>query len=225
MKKNQYSDLLLDQTKDLFWAVDQNLYLVYANRAYLDLMREVTGEEKKLNTPILVEGFGEGYIKKWKAYYQRALSGEHFEIEEHFYNPETKGMQYGHIAFSPIREEDGKILTVACRSADITPVIRQKDHASRLLNASLDVFCTIDESGNFVYVSAASADHWGYHPEELIGKPYRDLIVEEDLEITDRVAAEILGGREFKSFSNRYRKKNGISPIICGRPAGMPNPT
>lgn len=209
MNRNNYGDLLLAQTKDLFWAVDNNLFLVYANSAYFNLMKEVTGVEKDLNTPILVEGFGEGYIEKWKGYYLRALSGEVFEIEENFYNPETHEMQYGHIAFSPIKEEGGEILTVACRSADITPVMRQKNHASRLMDASLDVFCTIDEAGNFVYVNAVSSDHWGYHPEELIGKPFRDYIIEEDIEKTDIVAAEILAGRKIKSFSNRYRKKNG----------------
>ncbi|WP_162417191.1 PAS domain S-box protein [Cyclobacterium roseum] len=209
MEQNQYSDLLLDQTKDLIWAVNKDFYLVYANSAYQKLMKEVTGVEKALNTPIWVEGFGEGYIEKWKAYYQRALSGTYFEIEEHFYNPETKEIQYGQISFSPIRDEEGEILTVACRNTDITSVIRQKDHASRLMDASLDVFCTIDEAGNFVFVSAASAKHWGYPPEELIGKPYRELILEEDLEKTDLVAAEIMAGREFRTFSNRFRMKHG----------------
>lgn len=92
MEKIQYSDLFLDQTKDLIWAVDKNLYLVYANSAYLNLMKEVTRELKELNTPILVEGFGEGYIEKWKVYYNRWQSGESFEIEEHFYNPEAENL-------------------------------------------------------------------------------------------------------------------------------------
>ncbi|WP_114748549.1 PAS domain S-box protein [Pleomorphovibrio marinus] len=209
MIQNQYSTLFLDQTKDLIWEVDKNLLLVYANKAYLTLMKEVTGMEKKLDTPILVEGFGEGYIEKWKAYYQRALSGESFEIEENFYDPATEEMQYGQVAFSPIRDEGGEILTVACRSTDITSIIRQKDHASRLMDASLDVFCTISEDGKFVFVSAASEVHWGYAPDELIGTAYNDLILEEDLEKTDWVAAEIVAGKEFKSFSNRYRMKNG----------------
>ncbi len=116
MKQTHYSNLLLDQTTDLVWAVDRNFDLVYANQAYLSLMKEVTGEEKELNAPILVEGFGKGHIDKWKAYYERALSGERFEIEEHFYHPETKETQYGYIAFSPIRDEGGEILTVACRN-------------------------------------------------------------------------------------------------------------
>ncbi|MEB2778301.1 PAS domain S-box protein [Algoriphagus sp. D3-2-R+10] len=209
MKKNHYSDLLLDQTKDLVWVVDRNLLLVYANKAYLNMMKEVGGVEKELNTPILVEGFGEGYIEKWKAYYQRALLGEYFETEEPIYNPETKEMQYGHIAFSPILDEPGKIQTVACRSTDITWIVKHKSNANQLMNASLDVFCTIDEAGKFVFVSAVSSDHWGYHPEELIGKPYRDLIIEEDLEKIDLVAVEIMAGRDVKSFSNRFRHKNG----------------
>jgi PAS domain S-box-containing protein len=209
MKKNQYSDLLLDQSNDLIWVVDYNLFLVYANKAYLNLIKEVTGVEKDLNTPVLVEGFEEGFIEKWKSYYQRALSGEYLDIEEDFYNPKTKEIQYGHISVFPLRGENGEIQTVACRSTDITLVIKQKNHASRLMDASLDVFCTIDEAGKFVFVSAVSVDHWGYYPEELIGKPYRDLIIEEDLEKSDLLAGEIMSGIEFKSFPNRFRKKNG----------------
>ncbi|MFX6048660.1 hypothetical protein ABTE94_20200, partial [Acinetobacter baumannii] len=73
--KIEYTNLLLEQTKDLIWLVDNHLNLFYYNKDYLHLMKEVTGVEKELNTPILTEGFGEGYIEKWKAYYQKALSG------------------------------------------------------------------------------------------------------------------------------------------------------
>lgn len=209
MINKQYTSILLDQTKDLIWAVDQNFDLVYANQAYLNVMKEVTGENKKLNTSIFEKGLDEDNIEKWKAYYKRALSGDSFEIEEHFYNPKTKEVQYGHIAFSPIRDESHEIQTVACRNTDITSIIRQKDHARQLMDASLDVFCSIDEAGRFVFVSAVSANHWGYTPAELVGKPYRDLIIDEDLKNTDQVAAEIMVGKEFKSFNNRFRKKNG----------------
>lgn len=208
MKKNQYSDNILDQTKDLVWAVDKNFGLVYANRPYLNLIQEARGVKKVLPPPILEEGFNDGDIEKWKAYYQRALSGESFEIEEHFYHPETREMQYRHITFSSIRDEDGEIQTVACRNTDITSLIGQKDHASQLLDASVDVFCTIDEAGKFVYVSAASTELWGYTPEELVGKPFRDLIVAEDLEKTGQVAIEVMAGKITKAFSNRYQKKN-----------------
>jgi PAS domain S-box-containing protein len=41
-------------------------------------------------------------------------------------------------------------------------------------------FCTINEQA-ILYVSIAAINHWGYPPEELIGKSYRDFIVWEDL--------------------------------------------
>ncbi|MBX9733675.1 MAG: PAS domain-containing protein, partial [Chitinophagaceae bacterium] len=113
MMSIQYPNLLLEQTKDLIWLVDHHLNLVYANKAYLALMKEVTGYEKELNTPILMEGFGEGYIEKWKAYYEKAFSGKDFEIEEHFFNPTTGETQFGYITFYPIKNEQGITVNVA----------------------------------------------------------------------------------------------------------------
>ncbi|MEQ9310371.1 MAG: PAS domain S-box protein [Balneolaceae bacterium] len=208
MINKQYIDLLLDQTKDLIWIVDHDFNLVYANNAYLKVMKEVTGAEKELNTSIFIEGFGEGYIQKWKAYYQRALAGEDFEIDEHYYNPESEDTQYGHVSFTAIRNDVGEVQSVACRSADITLSLEKTNRASLLMDASLDVFCTINEEGNFTYVSAQSESHWGYSPEELIGTPYVNYIVEEDIPKTNEIAAKIISGQNVTTFTNRYRRKD-----------------
>ena len=209
MNDKQYSDLLLNQTNDLIWVVDHDLNLVYANKAYLNFVKEVTGVEKSLNTPVLVEGFGKGNMEKWKSLYQTALSGENFTIEERFLHPKKKEIEYGHISFTPLSDKDGDITSVACRNTDITSNVKEKYRANSLLDASLDVFCTINEAGKFVFVSSASAEHWGYTPEELIGKPYQSLIIKEDLEKTEVVANEIKAGKKVLSFQNRYQKKNG----------------
>lgn len=207
--KIEYTNLLLEQTKDLIWLVDHHLNLVYANKAYLHLMKEVTGVEKELNTPILTEGFGEGYIEKWKAYYQKALSGKDFEIEEHFVNPKTGDIQFGYITFYPIKDEHGVTISVACRSSDFTPVVQQKNQAGLLLGASLDVFCTVNKYGNFVFISAAAKTHWGYLPEDLVNTAFMELVVAEDVAKTNRIAKSIFTGKEVKSFINRFKKKDG----------------
>ena len=209
MDYKPYSDLFLNQTKDLIWLVDQNLNLLSANKAYLNFMKEVTGEEKSLNTPVLIENYDEDYMEKWRAYYHRALSGEDFTLEERFFHPKKEKIYYTLISFSPIIGKKGNIKNVVCRSTDVTNIVKERYRATSLLDASLDVFCTINEAGHFVYVSAASAKHWGYSPDELIGKPFRDLIIEEDLEKTDIAATEIREGRNLKSFQNRYQKRNG----------------
>jgi PAS domain S-box-containing protein len=78
-----------------------------------------------------------------------------------------------------------------------------------MVDSSLDVFCTINELGNFEYVSAASLYHWGYLPEELKGIPYMNLVLDEDVPKTFEIATSILNGNDVKSFVNRYKKKNG----------------
>lgn len=88
-----------------------------------------------------------------------------------------------------------------------TSVIQQD--ADNLLNSSLDVITSIDEAGKFIKVSAASIKHWGYLPEELEGRPYLDLVHPEDIEKTNFVASEIIAGKKYTTFENRYLKKNG----------------
>lgn len=134
MNQFLYSQQLLDQSKDFYWVVDNKMQLVYANKAYLKLIEGFTGLEKKLNTPIFQEGLEENYIKKWKSFYQRALSGEKFEIEEHFYNTVAQEMQYARTSFLPIVGEKGEIEVVSCHSIDITALVNQKEHASQLMN-------------------------------------------------------------------------------------------
>jgi PAS domain S-box-containing protein len=209
MEQTQLTHLLLDQSKDLIWMINIDFQLVYANKSYLTLMKEMTGVEKKLNESVFVEGFGEGYIEKWRAYYSKAIKEGYFEIEEHYYHPRTKEIQYSQIAFEPLRGDNNSILTIACQSRDITRIVKHRSVGNQMMDASLDVFCTVDEHGNFMYVSAASTNHWGYLPEELIGKAYQDLILDEDVPKTNEIAAAILSGQEIKSFVNRYKKKDG----------------
>lgn len=209
MFQSQLLNLFVDQTKDLIWMVDLDFRLVYANKKYLSLVKEITGVEKKLNEPVLVEGFVEEYIEKWKVYYDRALGGEYFEIEEHYSHPTSNEIYYGQIIFEPLTGEDGKISTVVCQSRNITRIVKQKSEANQLMDASLDVFCTVNEQGNFVYVSGAAVNHWGYLPEELIGKPYVDLVLEEDIPKTLEKNASVLKGKDVTFFGNRYKKKDG----------------
>lgn len=209
MLGSKLSNLFLEQSTDLIWIIDSCFNLKYANKAYQNVMKQVSGKEKKLNENILVEGFGDGYIEKWKAYYDRGIKGEQFQIEEHFYNPHTQQVEYSEISFKPIADENGVIINLACQSRDITSFIKSNTEAEILLDASLDVICSIDEQGIFTKVSAACKDLWGYEKHELVGKPYIDLIIDEDLEKTNKAATEILSGKTVTSFENRYKRKDG----------------
>lgn len=92
--------------------------------------------------------------------------------------------------------------------SNINSSIIQQD-AEKLLNSSLDVITSVDENGKFIKVSAASIKHWGYLPEELEGRAYLDLVYPEDIEKTNSVANEIIAGKKYTTFENRYLNKNG----------------
>ncbi|MDI1315959.1 PAS domain-containing protein [Flavobacterium sp.] len=140
MNHSQLTNILLDQSKDLFWMVNLDFQLVYANKTYLTLMKEITGVEKKLNDSVLVEGFGDGSIEKWKSYYSSAFTGEYIEIETKFFHPQSNEIQHSQVTFTPLIDDDNKLFAVACQSKDITQIVKQRSEANQLIDSPLDVF-------------------------------------------------------------------------------------
>jgi PAS domain S-box-containing protein len=85
----------------------------------------------------------------------------------------------------------------------------------RIMDHSLDVICTIDNSGCFLQVSCACEKVWGYTPEELCGRAFIELVVPEDVVMTTQVSADIMAGIPMHNFENRYLHKNGaVVPMV-----------
>lgn len=209
MNQEQLFQRYLNQSEDLIWIIDLEYRLIYANAAYQRFMKGSIGREKEIDELVFVKEFEEEVNKEWEGYYTKALSGESFKIEEQFYHLKTQETQCNQVSFSPIYDDENKICAAACEAQDISRLVKKRYESNELIDASMDVFCSIDEKGNFVHVSAASKELWGYSPEELEGKPYVDYILEEDVPKTNAIAADIMAGQEIKTFVNRYRKKGG----------------
>ncbi|WP_132051275.1 PAS domain-containing sensor histidine kinase [Pseudocnuella soli] len=97
-------------------------------------------------------------------------------------------------------------------TAPYYPTIQQ---FQRLFDYSLDVLCYFDAAGRFVQASKASVQLWGYAPQELVGKPFTDLVVPEDLERSLHTFAEGKKGGKVVGFENNFRRKDGsIVPVI-----------
>ncbi len=80
---------------------------------------------------------------------------------------------------------------------------------NKILDSSLDVICTINGNGEFVTVSAASQQVWGYTPEELIGTRFMNLEYHEDVERTSIAVEKIDNNIQVPTFENRYLHKSG----------------
>jgi PAS domain S-box-containing protein len=79
----------------------------------------------------------------------------------------------------------------------------------KIMDASLDIICSMDEEGTFISVSKASFNILGYHPEELVGRDYIDFVVKEDVDKTGKTESSIMEGFPVTTFENRYTHKNG----------------
>ncbi|RYZ21852.1 MAG: PAS domain S-box protein [Chitinophagaceae bacterium] len=85
----------------------------------------------------------------------------------------------------------------------------------RLFDLSPDVLCVIGREGLFVSVSPSCQQMWGYAPEELIGKPFSELLLPADRPATDAVVAALLAGAVITAFENHYRHRDGrIVPLM-----------
>lgn len=104
-------------------------------------------------------------------------------------------------------------ITQSKRSAE--ELKKSKESLQKILDQSLDIICTVDAEGRFEQVSAASYTIWGYTPKELAGRSFIEMVHPQDVELTNRVAAEIASGIDFTNFENRYIRKDGSTvPII-----------
>ncbi|WP_174874288.1 GGDEF domain-containing protein [Vogesella oryzae] len=73
----------------------------------------------------------------------------------------------------------------------------------------LDAVCAVDAAGNFVFVSAASEQIFGYTPAEMVGRSMLAFIHPDDLERTLSAAGKIMRGQPNPHFENRYIRKDG----------------
>lgn len=80
---------------------------------------------------------------------------------------------------------------------------------SKILDSSLDVICSINTEGEFVYVSPVSQQIWGYTPAELIGSKFIKIVYNEDIDFTIKTAKKIYQGLTIPLFENRYVHKSG----------------
>ncbi len=93
--------------------------------------------------------------------------------------------------------------------------LRAEHSYQEILRNSLDVICTINDAGQFVQVSRASEQLWGYRPEEMVGRAYLDFVHPADHEKSMSAAVDVMSGHAATNFENSYIRKDGsIVPIV-----------
>ncbi|MEO1448083.1 MAG: PAS domain-containing protein, partial [Bacteroidota bacterium] len=165
--KAEYEELrrMIDSSPDLIWAIDEDRCLLFANQAFIYLMKELTGVELKPGM-LLSDLQAEASIDRhrWQSYYSRAFSGKTFTVEEENLNEAGK-TQLTEIFFQPLLT--GETVTgVTVWAKDQTEVFEQRNLLKGVMNASQHSIMVLepifDEWGDVVdlQISLASEGTW-----------------------------------------------------------------
>ncbi|RYD57174.1 MAG: PAS domain S-box protein [Sphingobacteriales bacterium] len=136
---------LINTTQDVIWSVDKNLCIISANDGYKQSIYALSGRTVGAGDSVLIKEFAPEYVEKWKAYYQKALSGKAYKVVEliHYKNED----RYAEISFNPIRNTE-EVIGVSCFSRDITEERKLQD---QLAANERSLRALIDNTNDFVW--------------------------------------------------------------------------
>jgi PAS domain S-box-containing protein len=91
---------------------------------------------------------------------------------------------------------------------------RAQAELDRIFTMSQDLIAVADFDGRFTRVNPAAKEILGYTEEELLARPYIDLVHPADRDSTAAEADAITRGKPAISFENRYVRKDGSVRIL-----------
>ena len=111
----------------------------------------------------------------------------------------------------------GGLLVVALGGAlalNATRRARAQAELDRVFSTSQDLIAVADFEGRFTRVNPAATEILGYTEEELLARPYIDLVHPADRDSTAAEAQAITQGKPTVSFENRYLRKDGSVRVL-----------
>jgi PAS domain S-box-containing protein len=91
---------------------------------------------------------------------------------------------------------------------------RAQAELDRIFSMSQDLIAVADFDGRFTRVNPAASEILGYTEEELLARPYVDLVHPADRDSTAAEADAIAHGKPTLSFENRYVHKDGSLKVL-----------
>lgn len=155
---------LIDATHDVIMAVDHEYKIITANKAMVDSYSSLNFKiEKGFD---IFNLFIEEQKPKFKAYFDRALGGELFEVTEHYKFGDRN--QYFAVVYSPIRDENGEVTAAVSFGKDVSEMMLAKlqtENSERYIKALLDVsadsIMTLDRDFKVVDFNSVFAESFG----------------------------------------------------------------
>lgn len=106
---------IINNTKDIIWAVDSEYNIIEANQAFWDRIYQLTGKHPHEYS---IDIFSRDLFKVWEGYYKQAMETGPYTMT---WTETADGREtYEEVSFSPIYDADNKVVGISCFSRDVT---------------------------------------------------------------------------------------------------------
>lgn len=132
MRIKQNLDSLINTTNDRIWSINNHYQIIASNRANNDYLLKKIGVQ--INEGDLIIELADQNAKtiERKNYYDRALLGESFNVEDAELYDDEHDFRYSIVSFTPIVDGFDQIAGVACHAKDITELKKSEQQLSKL---------------------------------------------------------------------------------------------
>jgi two-component system cell cycle sensor histidine kinase/response regulator CckA len=156
-----------------------------------------------------------GYQEVARECFERVLrTGTMASFETMF--PGLDGVIIWMVRAGPIMHE-GQVIGVLTISGDVTEERRAGADRDRFFSLSLDMLMVGTPDGIFKRVNPSFGEVLGYQVSELVGRPFLDFIVPEDIARTREAYEQVRAGKPVIHFENRYRRRDGSLRVFSWR--------
>jgi len=214
---------IIENTKDLIWSIDSEYRLIIANSNFQKMIKPLYGRELKKGDLLLDKKIiNQDLYQKWKANYDRALSGKEFSQE--IISVTTTEEIINENTYNPILNNKGKVDGVNIIARNITEFkknIREIKKLSTAVDQSSNAIIITDIDGDIEYTNQKFTEISGYSKEEIIGKNPSFLNSgKHNKEFYTELWKTIKSGETWKGeFHNKtkdnilYHEKSSITPL------------
>ena len=206
---------ILDEMGDGYFETDLAGSITFANDALINLLGYSKEELIGMNFRALRPGKeAKGVFEAYNRMYKTGEPLRNFSSE--IICKDARHVFAETSAF-PIRNDEGKIVGFRGIRHDITErksaeeALRQSEEKYRtILEEMEDAYFEVDLGGHLTFVNNSLCRDLGYSQEELIGKSYKDLTAQEDIDQIFRVFNEVYqSGVPNKGFAWKTVRKDG----------------
>ncbi len=160
----------MNELPEMFYILDMNLHVMWANRAMLEFDRDIVGKN------IMSIFFQEEEHANQKTIIHKSIKSEQSEQIAKYYAPNSlcQEEKYFEHYCTPFMKLDGSISMLLLMANDITAHMQIEESKGRLgalVESSEDAIFVVDKSGAIHSWNSGAEKMFGYSAEQMVGQP------------------------------------------------------